>query len=108
MEQDKVVVAFTVINKEIELIMEALNDEGAEAFRSGSYEQVDRLRRVAEELGVFQETARQLHTHWVAKFGPDNGLPTPRRPVQNEAAAPQPELQVAEEGTGLLGRLGQV
>jgi hypothetical protein len=108
MEHDKVEVAFTVIGKEIELIMEALNDEGAKAFRSGSYEQVDKLRRVAEELGAFHETARQLHTHWVAKFGPDNGLPIPHRPAQTQSPAPQPEMQMAEEGTGLLGRLGHV
>ena len=112
MDQDTVTRAFGVISEEIKAIIHELNDEGAHAFRSGRYEDVDRLRHVGEELAVFRGSVGQLQTLWVSKFLSYNGNTTQPKPVRDqpmpildEPSFPIPEEPATGEGTGLLGRL---
>jgi MoaA/NifB/PqqE/SkfB family radical SAM enzyme len=107
MEQDKVAVAFDVICREVEAAIKELNDEGARAFQTSRYDDVEKLRQVAEELGVFHYNVRQLHNHWIAKFASaDLSPPAQEEPQESSTGALRPP-EVAKEGTGLLNRLGQ-
>lgn len=107
MDQDKVTVAFAVINKEITAIIQELNDEGAQAFRSSRYEDVDRLRTMGEELGAFRERVEQLKTQWVGKFGASNDNSSEPEPLNEEPPPAVPKKKAVREGTGLLDRLNQ-
>ena len=68
MEQDNVALAFDTIIRDINAAIEGLNDEGAEAFLSGRYEDVNRLRQRGEALAGFSGEVEQLLTVWVTQF----------------------------------------
>ncbi len=114
MDEDKVTRAFGVIDEEINAIIQELNDEGAQAFRHGRYEEVDRLRQVGAELAVFRGSVEQLQTLWVSKFCADNSntaqpktVTVQPKPLREQQSSPPPKDTAKRESTGLLGRLDQ-
>ena len=64
MERNEVNVAFELLLEEIESVANGLNDEGAEAFRSGDYDKARLAIEVATRLVEFREKVKALQQEW--------------------------------------------
>jgi len=64
MNKEKVTTALGVLFDEVEALIGALNEEGAEAFRAGAYDRAQRLGRDAEWVTEFRNDLRALAGRW--------------------------------------------
>ena len=64
MERNEVNVAFEILLEEIELVANALNEAGAEAFRKGDYERAKQAAEKASQLAEFREKVKKLQKEW--------------------------------------------
>ncbi|GAP21633.1 hypothetical protein [Leptolinea tardivitalis] len=68
MNQDGVNIAFELMLDEIQLVIEQLNDEGANFFKNGDYSQAGNLGSVGKELSTFREKLEKLRDEWNRGF----------------------------------------
>lgn len=102
MDKNEVNEAFEILLEEIEAVANALNEEGAQAFRAGDYSKAKSAIEEATRLAEFREKVKALQKEWVGLFASEprarkekgrrrsrarltRGLPTPedsfRRPI---------------------------
>ncbi len=60
MDQDEVASAFDMVLEEIDRAIEALNQEGKQAFKDSKYEIVAELAKKGEQMKAFQAKVRSL------------------------------------------------
>ncbi|HHS97355.1 MAG TPA: hypothetical protein ENK08_05570 [Chloroflexi bacterium] len=68
MNKDLVDTAFSIIREEIGAVVEKLNERGGQAFREGKYDEVEELRKIAEDLMTFCAEVERLRAEWVSHF----------------------------------------
>ncbi|GBC77825.1 hypothetical protein HRbin08_01307 [bacterium HR08] len=68
MDRNEVHIAFEILLEEIEGVANRLNDEGADAFRSGNYEAAQRVIEAATRLAEFREKVKALQKEWDRVF----------------------------------------
>jgi len=68
MDQNEVNEAFEILLEEIEAVANALNEEGAQAFRSGDYDKAKSAIEQATRLAEFREKVKGLQKEWVGLF----------------------------------------
>jgi len=68
MDKNEVNIAFEILLEEIEGVVEGLNQEGEQAFRSRDYEKVKRIIEYATRLTAFREKVRGLQKEWKNNF----------------------------------------
>lgn len=66
MQGNEVYTAFEILLEEIELLANQLNEEGAQAFKSGDYSMVLRAIEGATRLAEFREKVRALQKEWTS------------------------------------------
>ncbi len=86
MKGNEVNTAFEILLEEIELVANIVNEEGAAAFKAGSYEATRRAIEDATRLAEFREKVKALQKEWAS------------------LSATRPERQVKERRAG-RGRL---
>lgn len=64
MEKNEVGIAFEILLEEIEEVANNLNEQGAEAFKSGNYELARRAIEEATRLSEFREKVKALQNEW--------------------------------------------
>ena len=68
MENNEVNIAFEILLEEIEGVVNALNEEGAKAFKEGDYEKARSLIEEATRLTEFRERVKNLQKEWESLF----------------------------------------
>lgn len=63
-ERNDVHAAFELLKEEIEQVANALNDAGAEAFKSSHYEEAKRTIELATRLADFRDRVKDLQEEW--------------------------------------------
>lgn len=66
MDKNEVNTAFEILLEEIEMVANALNEDGAAAFKGGDYDAARRAIEQAARLAEFREKVRALQKEWVA------------------------------------------
>ena len=66
MKSNEVNTAFEILLEEIELVANSLNEEGAEAFRTGNYDSARRAIEEATRLAEFREKVKALQKEWAS------------------------------------------
>jgi len=84
MNKDKVTTALGVVLDEVEAVIGALNEEGAEAFRAGAHDRARRLARDAEWVTEFRNDLRALAGRWRDFV---SGKPPARRRTRRKSGA---------------------
>jgi hypothetical protein len=64
MDQNEVAIAFDIVLEEIENAIEALNQQGAQAFQSGKYEEAKELMEKGSQMTAFREKVNELQKEW--------------------------------------------
>lgn len=67
-EQDAVNVAFELVDEELNRVLHALNEEGAQAFRNGEHQKVKDLAETGVTLNAFKEKVGALLAEWNRGF----------------------------------------
>lgn len=100
MDHSEVSELFGMLLEEIDTVVKALNESGAEAFLQGNYEEASRIAEKAQKVGEFRERVLVLKGEWEALFSPPEegkggkriwGMRTP------ESAFRQPILEALVE-----------
>ncbi len=68
LEQNEVDIAFELLLEEIESVIDALNKEAEEAFKSGDYEKVKTLIEYATKITEFREKVKNIQKEWQTLF----------------------------------------
>ena len=68
MDRSEVEAAFDVLLEEIELAIEAIKDEGDQAFRSGQYQAARDLSEKGLQISTFRNKVRDLKQEWLRTF----------------------------------------
>jgi len=68
MDKNEVNEAFEILLEEIEAAADALNEEGAEAFRAGDYDKAKSAIEKATRLAEFREKVKALQKEWLGLF----------------------------------------
>jgi hypothetical protein len=66
MQSNEVNTAFEILLKEIELVANSLNEEGAAAFKAGKYDMARRAIEEATRLADFREKVKALQKEWAS------------------------------------------
>ena len=82
MSKNEINTAFDILLDEFEGMVDNLNEDGAQALRSGHYEKATRLIQQATRLTEFRNRLTQFRREWQAQFagGPGAGPLPPMRP----------------------------
>ena len=67
-DKNEVNEAFEILLEEIEAVANALNEEGAQAFRAGDYNKAKSAIEEATRLAEFREKVKGLQKEWVGLF----------------------------------------
>lgn len=78
-------VAFDILLEEIEMVIEALNKEGAEAFSKGNYDAVHDISKRAEQLVGLRSRVRELQKEWDRFFTDKSATNMKRQPAASPA-----------------------
>ena len=68
MENNEVATAFEIVLEEIESVVDSLNQEGADAFQTGNYENARKLIEVATRITDYRSKVKSLQKEWVSLF----------------------------------------
>jgi exonuclease VII small subunit len=68
LEQNEVDIAFELLLEEIESVIDALNQDAEEAFKSGDYEKVKTLIEYATKITEFREKVKNIQKEWQTLF----------------------------------------
>lgn len=66
MDRNEVNTAFEILLEEIEMVTNALNEQGAAAFKAGDYDAARRAIEEATRLTEFREKVKALQKEWAA------------------------------------------
>jgi len=64
MEKNEVDFAFEILLEEVEMVINALNEDGSEAFQKGDYEKARNIIEEATKLTTFREKLQNLQKEW--------------------------------------------
>jgi len=95
MARNDVHAAFEILLEEIELVANATNEAGAEALKSGRYEEAQRHLDVGKEVADFRAKLRDLQQEWSKLFA--SGVPPTRRRKREIGAKLKRGLRTPEE-----------
>lgn len=95
MHRNEVNIAFEILLEEIEMITNALNEEGAATFKAGDYDAARRAIEQATRLAEFREKVKALQKEWAAT---GSKAPVRKKTVKRPAKQRLPRgLRTAED-----------
>lgn len=97
---DSVTVAFEIMDKELEIEIERLNSEGANAFQQSLHEQAGKLSKKGVSLREFRNKVQRLADEWKESFSQE--FPEPSSTQHIEQNIRQIESHSKGSKTGML------
>jgi hypothetical protein len=79
MDRNEVKIAFEILLEEIEMVVNNLNDAGADAFKKGDYNEAKRVIEVVTRLADFRERVKTLSEEWSTIFRPQVTTMPPKK-----------------------------
>lgn len=69
MDPNEVGIAFEILLEEVESVVEALNEEGAEAFRRSDHAAAREIANRVQEVTAFRNRVKEMQKEWERLFG---------------------------------------